>query len=201
MNMPGPVALREDFELVSERLLLRLHEPKLAQATSDYYRRNGAHFAPYCPGRESAFHDVEAWRVRSAELRQASLAGHALQLLLFRRGHGSSEVIGDLNLTNIVRGAFQAAYLGYQLDSEHVGQGLMQEALSTAIEHAFATMNLHRLMANYVPSNERSARLLRRLGFKVEGHAPGYLFLDGQWKDHVLTALENPAFRVGAHPA
>jgi len=197
MIMPEPIALAEDFELVSERLSLRLHDPKLAQVTSDYYQRNRAHFAPYCPLREPAFHDVEAWSKRSAELRQASLSGQALQLLLFRRDQGSSEVIGDVNFTNIVRGVFQASYLGYQLDREYVGKGLMHEALTAAVAHAFTNMRLHRLMANYVPTNERSARLLRRLGFQVEGYARDYLFLEGQWKDHLLTSLGNPAFQVG----
>lgn len=48
-------------------------------------------------------------------------------------------------------------------------------------------------MANYVPTNERSGRLLRRLGFTVEGYARDYLFIDGAWRDHVLTSLTNPA--------
>jgi len=196
MTMPEPIALAEDFELVSERLTMRLHDPKLAQSTSDYYQRNRAHFAPYCPLREPAFHDTEAWLKRSVELRQASLSGQALQLLLFRRDQGSSEVIGDVNFTNIVRGVFQAGHLGYQLDCEYVGKGLMQEALTIGIAYVFRKMNLHRVMANYVPTNERSARLLRRLGFQVEGFARDYLFLEGQWKDHLLTSLNNPAFQV-----
>jgi ribosomal-protein-alanine N-acetyltransferase len=190
--------LAEEFELVSERLSLRLHDPGLAQATSDYYQRNRAHFAPYCPLREAAFHDVDAWRKRSAELKQASLSGQALHLLVFRRDQASSEVIGNVNFTHIVRGVFQAGYLGYQLDHEYVGQGLMQEALTAGIAHVFGKMNLHRLMANYVPNNERSAHLLRCLGFQVEGYARDYLFLEGQWKDHVLTSLNNPHFEAFA---
>ncbi len=65
----------------------------------------------------------------------------------------------------------------------------MAEALRRAIRHAFDEMGLHRLMANYVPTNEHSGRLLRRLGFTIEGYARDYLLLDGVWKDHILTAL------------
>ncbi len=46
-------------------------------------------------------------------------------------------------------------------------------------------------MANYVPTNERSGRLLRRLGFTVEGYARDYLCLNGTWQDHILTSLIN----------
>jgi ribosomal-protein-alanine N-acetyltransferase len=46
-------------------------------------------------------------------------------------------------------------------------------------------------MANYIPVNERSGRLLRRLGFTVEGYARDYLLIAGKWEDHVLTALAN----------
>jgi ribosomal-protein-alanine N-acetyltransferase len=51
-------------------------------------------------------------------------------------------------------------------------------------------------MANYIPCNERSARVLKRLGFEVEGYARDYLFLAGNWQDHVLTSLINPSWRV-----
>jgi ribosomal-protein-alanine N-acetyltransferase len=40
----------------------------------------------------------------------------------------------------------------------------------------------------------RSARVLERLGFRHEGLARDYLFIDGDWRDHNLTALVNPDF-------
>lgn len=47
-------------------------------------------------------------------------------------------------------------------------------------------------MANYMPANARSAAVLQRLGFTIEGTARDYLFLAGAWQDHVLTSLTNP---------
>jgi ribosomal-protein-alanine N-acetyltransferase len=43
-------------------------------------------------------------------------------------------------------------------------------------------------MANYMPRNDRSGRLLGRLGFEKEGYAKRYLKIEGLWEDHVLTA-------------
>jgi starch phosphorylase len=73
---------------------------------------------------------------------------------------------------------------------------LMQEALEAAIAYMFETQNLHRIMANYIPGNERSARLLERLGFEREGYAKAYLNIAGRWQDHVLTARVNPRFET-----
>ena len=56
----------------------------------------------------------------------------------------------------------------------------------------FDTVGLHRIQANHLPENVRSARLLRRVGFVPEGYARDYLFIDGAWRDHVLTACTNP---------
>jgi ribosomal-protein-alanine N-acetyltransferase len=69
----------------------------------------------------------------------------------------------------------------------------MHEALSAAIDHVFKALKLHRIMVNYMPANERSAALARKLGFVPEGIARDYLYIDGAWRDHVLTALVNPS--------
>ena len=103
-------------------------------------------------------------------------------------------MIGRINYTQIARGPFQSCMLGYAIDHAHEGQGLMREALEATIEHVFAVLRLHRIQANYVPDNARSGRLLERLGFVSEGLAKDYLFIDGAWRDHVLTARLNPAF-------
>ncbi len=93
---------------------------------------------------------------------------------------------------NIIRGIFQACFLGYKLDERSQGHGYMTEALTAAIDYLFTTQRLHRIQANYMPHNQRSAAVLRRLGFTIEGTARNYLFIGGQWRDHVLTSLVNP---------
>ena len=117
--------------------------------------------------------------------------GTQMQLVLIDREHPDSSIVGQCTLSGITRGVFQAAHLGYGLDHRFVGRGLMGEALRTVIDYAFYQMNLHRIMANTMPSNERSLRLLERLGFEREGYARNYLYLAGAWRDHVLMALTN----------
>jgi len=71
----------------------------------------------------------------------------------------------------------------------------MTEALGAAIAYAFGPLNLHRIQAAYRPENLRSGRVLERLGFVWEGLAPAYLRVNGQWADHVITALVNPNWK------
>ena len=67
----------------------------------------------------------------------------------------------------------------------------MSEAIKKAIDYMFCEQNIHRIMANYMPSNTRSAKLLKKLGFTIEGLAKDYLLINGKWEDHVLTSLTN----------
>jgi ribosomal-protein-alanine N-acetyltransferase len=164
-----------------------------ALALRDYMARNRDHFAPYLPPLPDGLDTVEFWHERLAAWREESAGDQSLRLLLVERGDRAGAVIGDCAFTNIVRGPFQACHLGYKLDRQFVGRGLMREALSAAITHAFNVLRLHRIMANYQPTNERSGRLLRKLGFSIEGYARDYLYLNGGWRDHILTSLVNPS--------
>jgi ribosomal-protein-alanine N-acetyltransferase len=98
-------------------------------------------------------------------------------------------LVGVVNLNEIVRGTFQAAYLGYYASAPFSGQGYMREAVALAIDRAFGALRLHRLEANIQPANERSIALVRSLGFRREGFSPRYLKIAGRWRDHERWAL------------
>jgi ribosomal-protein-alanine N-acetyltransferase len=137
---------------------------------------------------------VEAWHERASAHHREYLEDRALRIWIFD-GESPDIVRGSVQFTAIQRGPAQFCYLGYGLAAADVGKGLMLEALRAAIPFAFADLRLHRIMANHVPDNQRSARLLERLGFVVEGLACEYLMLDGSWQDHVLTSLTNRDWR------
>ena len=104
-------------------------------------------------------------------------------------------IIGMCNFSQIIRRGFQACYLGYNIDYAYEGKGLMFEAAETAIRFMFEEQQIHRIMANYMPINIRSAKLLARLGFVVEGYAEKYLRINNRWEDHVLNALSFEKWR------
>jgi [ribosomal protein S5]-alanine N-acetyltransferase len=108
----------------------------------------------------------------------------------------SDELIGVINLNEIVRGPSQSAYLGYYAFEPHAGKGLMTEGLSLVVARAFGELRLHRLEANIQPENLRSLALVQRLGFQREGYSPRYLKLAGRWRDHERWALLREDWRL-----
>lgn len=96
----------------------------------------------------------------------------------------SNQIVGVINLNEIVMGAFQSAYLGYYGMLNFARTGLMTEALRAAAHYAFNDLGLHRLEANIQPDNLASIALVRRAGFKQEGFSPRYLRINGEWRDH-----------------
>lgn len=178
--------------LETARLRLVLPEPADAPRIIRYYEDNKEHLAPWETIRTDEFYTEAFWLGEIRQINEEFLAGDSLRLCVVDKFDRDAMIVGQCALRNIIRGAFQACYLGYSLHHETVGKGLMFEALNALIPYAFNDMGLHRIMANYIPTNERSGRLLRRLGFMVEGYARDYLFLAGKWQDHILTALVNP---------
>jgi ribosomal-protein-alanine N-acetyltransferase len=180
----------------TERLLVTIPEAEAAPRMLAYIEENREHFAPWAPPVPEDFYTEKFWREYLHTSRRQFEQDLSMRLVFFLRDDaGGGAVVGDCNFTNFVRGPFQACYLGYKISKRVEGRGLMYEALVAATAYAFETLRLHRIMANYVPTNERSGRLLRRLGFLVEGYARDYLLVGGAWRDHVLTSLTNTQLR------
>jgi ribosomal-protein-alanine N-acetyltransferase len=189
-------------EFSTARLDLVAPDPALAAAVLGYYRLNRAHLDPWGPPVPPGFYE-EAWqRAQLEKGRDEWDAGRAWRWWLRERGHARRRVIGTVHFSQVVRGAFHNAMLGYSIDGACQGRGLMAEALRAAIAEVFSpAVNLHRIQANVRPENARSLRLLERLGFEREGCAREYLLIDGGWRDHVMTALRNPGFDLAAAQA
>ena len=178
----------------TERLLLHATDPALAPAVAAYYERNAAHFARWDPPLPPDHSRLPVVAESLAEGRRAFDEGRSLRWWLEPRGK-PGWVIGSVHLSGIARGPFHGCSLGYGLDAQHTGRGLMNEALSALLDEAFSpAINLHRVQAAIRPENAASLRVVQRLGFREEGLARDYLYIDGAWRDHLLFALTNPGF-------
>ena len=180
--------------LLTARLRLVAPAPPLAPQLLAFHERNREHLAPWEPPVEADFYTEATQTARLRELAARFEAGTGYGYLIQPIGD-ARRVIGSMNFSNVARQAFHSCHLGYALDQELEGQALMTEALACAIGEMFSPhINLHRIQAAVRPENWRSVEVLKRLGFHDEGLAIDYLFIDGLWRTHRLTALLNKRF-------
>jgi ribosomal-protein-alanine N-acetyltransferase len=119
---------------------------------------------------------------------------NALALLACHAGSGA--ILGVFNLTEIVRGPLQGAFLSYYVGAPYARRGYMTEGLELTLGHAFHNLRLHRLEANIQPGNLASIALVKRCGFVLEGFSPRYLKIRNRWRDHERWALLAEAWRA-----
>lgn len=186
------------LRLETPRLVLQVPREPDASALAAFAARNRAHHKPWEPTREEAYFTPGWWRAHLDGLTDDVRAGRALPFVgrLREDVKGAEDprgapVVLRANLSNVVRGVFQSATLGFAVDASHEGTGLAYEGVDAVVRFGFEGFSLHRIAANHRPENLRSERLLTRLGFDREGYAKDYLLIDGAWRDHVLTARRN----------
>jgi ribosomal-protein-alanine N-acetyltransferase len=152
-----------------------------AAALALAYRRNREHLAPWEPVRAAAFYTPEGQA--AAVVDQLLQVGRGL-VAAWVLTHGD-QVVGRINLNNIVLGVLRSGSLGYWVDAEHVQRGLATAAVEFACDQA-RQRGLHRVDAGTLLHNVASQRVLERCGFEVYGTAPKFLFIAGTWQDHRL---------------
>ncbi len=150
-------------------------------------RRRTRHFnAPFEPRRSEGFFTAAGQRAEILRDRDEWVVDRMYAFAIVER---DGRIRGRIGLANIVRGAWDNATLGYFVDEAVNGRGYATEAVALILRFAFGPCRLHRVQAAVMPHNERSARVLRKNGLRLEGHAQRYLRLDGRWRDHDLYAI------------
>jgi ribosomal-protein-alanine N-acetyltransferase len=99
------------------------------------------------------------------------------------------QIVGYFNISQIIRGPLQSAFLGYGGVARWSGAGYMTAALRLVLERAFTDLGLHRIEVNVQPNNAASIALVERGGFVREGFSERYLKIGGHWRDHVRFAI------------
>jgi ribosomal-protein-alanine N-acetyltransferase len=160
--------------------VLRLRRPRASDAPSfvKAVARSRASLHPWisAPDTEERF---------LAMLERASATYVPSVLVLEQNG----AIVGAMNLSEVSRGNFLNAHLGYYAFQPHAGRGYMARGMRLVLDFAFGDLALHRVEANVQPGNGRSSKLLRAAGFEHEGFSKGFLYIDGAWRDHERWAM------------
>jgi [ribosomal protein S5]-alanine N-acetyltransferase len=124
-------------------------------------------------------------RAMIRELSRQAREGRSLPFVVTYEGR----LAGQLTVSGIAWGSACWAQVGYWIDRDHAGRGIIPTALALATDHCMGTMGLHRIEVAIRPENTASLRVVEKLGFRLEGRAPRYLHIDGAWRDHLVFAL------------
>jgi ribosomal-protein-alanine N-acetyltransferase len=182
-----------EIELITERLVLKVLDSTFALKVLNYYKQNQDFFQLTMPAYDEQFLTKEYQEERLWTEFDLMCEDRGIRLYIFKKDDVLYEhIIGDVSLSNVMRGAFQSCNIGFKLDKGETGKGYMTEALKRLIDYVFMELELHRIEADVLLFNNPCIRLLGKLGFKKEGISEKYLFVNGAWQDHERYSLINP---------
>ena len=111
------------------------------------------------------------------------------------RPNRRTRLIGQVSVSGIAFGSSRSAYIGYWIDQQWAGRGLMPLGVALASDYCFRVLRLHRLEIDILPENTRSHRVVEKLGFTADGQHRSLLHINGVWREHdafIMTADETP---------
>ncbi|MGC8480161.1 MAG: GNAT family N-acetyltransferase [Acidimicrobiales bacterium] len=183
---------RSTHQMISPRLTLRSLTVSDAQAMCDLRIRNRDAFRPFDPVYPESHFTVKVQAEIIRDFEESERRGNAYGFGIFVRSTGA--LVGRIAIRNIIRGAAQSGTLGFFLDAEYHNQGIMTEACAMTVTYGVDSLGLHRIDASVMPENIPSRRVFEKLGFREEGLAKEYLYINGAWRDHILYATTRRAW-------
>ena len=177
------------YHLFTERLVLTLSHPRLADAVCRFNIKNRNAFANTEPNRPKEYYTHSGVRAILKDEDKASRRCEEFRFWI--REKGSDEVIGTVCISNILFGSVKSCYLSYKIAADCQGKGYATEAVGEIINFAFKTLQLHRIESYVMPRNTKSLRVMEKLGFMPEGLSKRCLEVNGVWEDHLRFSLLN----------
>jgi ribosomal-protein-alanine N-acetyltransferase len=181
-------------DITAEAATIRLLGPEDAEEYTAVLVRNKDFLAPYDPARADEYWTIDEQRAQLELAAREAEAGTGYAFAIIDGADGA--IAGRVALANVVRKAWQNATLGYWVDEARNGRGLATHASRLALAYAFETAGLHRVQAGVMPRNQRSIRVIEKIGMRYEGLSERYLLINGVWEDHLLYALTAEEWRA-----
>ncbi len=157
---------------------------RVRQANATWLRRWDA-TAPSTSQAQGSQPQPRSFAAMVRQMRREARAGRQLPFVIEHQGR----FVGQLTISNVVRGSAQFASVGYWIDEAYAGRGITTRAVAMAVDHCFGPVGLHRVEVAIRPENRASLRVVEKLGIREVGYAPRFLHIDGDWRDHRLFAI------------
>ena len=172
----------------TKRLELKILDDTKAGQVLEFYLANQEIFEEYETDRPPQFYTEDFQRLLLEGAFNLIVKGMFLRFWVYEKSQ-PGQIIGTVSFHNIKREFYQRCELGYKFDQRYWGRGYARESISKCIQVAFEELRLHRMEACVLPKNTASRRLLKSLGFELEGIKKQSVKLHGVWQDHELYAL------------
>jgi ribosomal-protein-alanine N-acetyltransferase len=178
------------MKLMGQKVYLRFLQDEDVGPLVELHRRNREFWQGYTPLRTEEFYTEEYQlnRIQTSLEKMEKDEQYTFGLFLV----GTDQLIGIIELTEVVRGPLQSCWLGYYVDRSHNGRGYTTEAVRLVVDYAFEVLKLHRMEAGVMPQNIGSIRVLEKAGFHKEGLSKQNVKINGKWEDHLHFAIVNP---------
>ncbi|WP_298846619.1 GNAT family N-acetyltransferase [Clostridium sp.] len=174
--------LRRDLDIKGKNIRIRALVPSDAQEVLDFHLRNRQYLSKFEPSRDESFYNLDNQKRTLTEGYKQFLNGVGVNFGIYK----DKKLIGKIRISNIIIGVFKNAFIGYSMDEKEQNKGYMKEAVKLVVAYAFEELELHRVEATTLIDNEKSQRVLKNCGFKELGISEKYLYINGEWRDHMV---------------
>ena len=177
----------------TERLMIKTSDAEMTAQVLKYYSDNRAFFEKYQPSRDDTYYTMDYQRalLMQEERNMANLTGAYYYYYLKK---DPEHIIGSISFSRIRKEPYASTIFGYNIDERFQGQGYCTEACKGSIEHVFTLAPIHRIESRALMDNQKSIRVLERLGFFYEGFEKASILINGEFRDHNRYALLNEKY-------
>jgi ribosomal-protein-alanine N-acetyltransferase len=177
----GFAAMESDLE--AKHVSLRTLTPADYEDYRNAVERNADHLSVAAADDAwfSMLQDADSFEAMWRLAEQARFLGTDFAFGIFE----NDDLIGEIGLQGVRRGAFESAFLSAWIDKHHLGKGRVEEAFVLMCRFAFETLGLNRIECGVLPENTAVQHALKKVGVESEGLAREYLMADGEFKDHL----------------
>lgn len=176
------------FQYESDNLIYEILLQQDAPKILDFYYTNREQFEPYEPNRPNNFYTLEYQETMAKIEYESFLRSKGARYWISRKSQPGI-IIGCVSFSNVVKGSFQSASIGYKIHKNHQRMGYGSEAVSFLCKQAFESGEFHRIEACIHPDNAPSIALAQKCGFTYEGIARGYVYMGTKWVDHLRYSI------------
>ncbi|MBU3192164.1 GNAT family N-acetyltransferase [Clostridium bowmanii] len=174
--------IKKNLVVKASNIKIGVLTPGDVEEILDYQLRNREFLRRFEPSRDEGFYTLVTQKRILTESYKQFIMGTGVNFGIYK----SNKIIGKIKISNIVMGVFKNAFIGYSMDEKQQGMGYMKEAVKLVVEYAFEELELHRIEATTLMDNEKSQRVLKSCGFKELGISEKYLYINGEWRDHIV---------------